>query len=290
VLDTAGQQPVPGAQVTPSWDLAPVTTGADGSYSLGALASPPANPFKLTVSAPGFITREVWVGWIFGVRNDVTLDVIRDAPPFSMDFYQQMVRGMYDQPGAPWTVLRLATSPKFYVRTVDQDGRAIEPEVLDVVRDALQRGVPAFTAGKLTAAAIESGTDVRPDASGWINVDILRTSDSDAFACGTAFIGANPGRITLYDDVCNCGSRKIPGETVMHEVGHAMGFFHVSDRKSLMYPTVSGYCPVGDLSPAEKYHSAIAYSRPRGNTEPDNDPSTSKFLNAGPRARVLVIN
>jgi hypothetical protein len=216
--------------------------------------------------------------------------MIKDSSPFSMDFYGQLVRGRYDQEGAPWAVLRLATSPKFYVRTVDQSGRAIEPEVLDVVRDALQRGVTAFTAGKLAAAAIESGADVRPDAAGWINVDIVRTTDSDAITCGTAFIGANPGRITLYDDVCNCGSRKIPGEVVMHEVGHAMGFFHVSDRKSLMYPTVSGYCPVGDLSPAEKYHSAIAYSRPRGNVEPDSDPSSGKLLTSEDHRRILVVN
>ena len=67
----------------------------------------------------------------------------------------------------------------------------------------------------------------------------------------------------------------------MHEVGHAMGFFHVADRKSLMYPFIAGDCPAGELSAAESYHSAIAYSRPRGNTEPDHDPSSGTAATAG---------
>ena len=64
----------------------------------------------------------------------------------------------------------------------------------------------------------------------------------------------------------------------MHEVGHAMGFFHVADRNSLMYPFIAGDCPAGALSADETYHSRIAYSRPRGNTEPDHDPSSGAAL------------
>jgi hypothetical protein len=59
-----------------------------------------------------------------------------------------------------------------------------------------------------------------------------------------------------------------------------MGFFHVGDKKSLMYPFVAGDCPAGELSAAESYHAGIAYSRPRGNTEPDHDPSDVAALTA----------
>jgi bifunctional non-homologous end joining protein LigD len=34
------------------------------------------------------------------------------------------------------------------------------------------------------------------------------------------------------------------------------------------------------LSAAEQYHAAIAYSRPRGNTDPDADPSNSQTITA----------
>jgi hypothetical protein len=279
IVDTFARGPITGAQITPSWDLAAVTSGTDGSYSLAAIPNPPTSPYKLTVTNAGFVPRETWVSWERGARTNVTLDIIRDAAPFSMDFYRQMVRGTYDQPGAPWPVLRWDVAPKFYLKTVDQNGRPIEPEVLIVVREALHRAVPAYTGGRLNTDVVESGTEVRAEIEGWINIDIIRDPD-ETRTCGTAFIGRNPGTITLFNDVCSCGSRKIPGATVMHEVGHVLGYFHVSDRNSVMYPFIPGNCPPGDLSPSEAYHAAIAYSRPRGNTDPDNDPSSGRQLRA----------
>jgi hypothetical protein len=59
-----------------------------------------------------------------------------------------------------------------------------------------------------------------------------------------------------------------------------MGFWHVSDRSSVMFPFDSGDCRSGTLSAAESYHAGIAYSRPRGNTDPDRDPSAGAALTA----------
>jgi len=279
VVTTGSAQAVSGATVTPAWSLAAVTTDAGGSYQLGDTANPPSTPYQLTISGAGLISHDVWVTWARGPRTGVTLDVIRDGPPFSMDFYRQFVRGTYDQPGAPYPVLRWTSNPSFYVKTIDQNGRAVEPEVLANVLDALGRAVPAFSGGHLAAAAIETGTETRNAAAGWINVDIHRDPNEQRI-CGFANIGANPGSITLNDDVCSCGSNKIPGAVTMHEVGHALGFFHVGDKGSLMYPFVSGDCPAGKLSASETHHAAIAYSRPRGNTEPDHDPTSFASLTA----------
>ena len=271
IVATETSEGVAGATVAPGWTLAPVTADAQGNYQLGDVANPPSTPYPVTLSAPGMISHDVWISWTRGARTGVDLDLIRDAAPFNMNFYRKFARGTFDQPGAPYPILRWTTAPSFYVKTTDQNGRAIEPEVMVRVLDAIRQAVPAFTGGRYSAAAIETGTESRSQTLNWINVDIKR-DPAERRICGQAFIGANPGRITLNDDVCSCGSNKIPGAVTMHEVGHAMGFFHVDDRASLMYPFIAGDCPAGALSAAESYHARIAYSRPRGNTEPDRDP------------------
>jgi hypothetical protein len=278
VVTTGTQQAVAGATVTPGWSLTPIEADANGNFELGDRSNPPSTPYPVSVSAPGFVTHDLWITWQRGPRTNVMLDIIRDAAPFSMAFYQQFVRDMYDKSeGAPWPVLRWNTAPSFYVRTVDQNGRPIEQRVLAITLDAIRRAVPAFTGGQYSVAAIETGSDARPATPDWINVEFIRDRKQDSL-CGRASVGRNPGTITLWEDVCDCGSNKVPGSVTMHEVGHAMGFFHVSDKKSLMYPFDDGGCRAGSLSAAESFHAAIAYSRPRGNRDPDHDPSSFATL------------
>ena len=252
-----------------------MTAGTDGAYELGALQNPPTGPHDVTISASGFVTRKAWLDWQFGNRAGVTLDLIRDAAPFSMDFYNEIARGTFDDEQAPWPLLRLPAAPTFYVKTVDQNGRAVEPEVLSVVLDAIGRAVPAYSGGRF-AASIETGGASRVPRDGWVTVNIIRDAEDDE-TCGLAYIGRLAGEITLHNDICSCGSVKIPGSVVMHEVGHALGFFHVDDTDSVMYPIIPRRCPPGKPSEAELYHAAIAYSRPRSNTQPDDDPATGPF-------------
>ena len=152
-------QGVGGATITPGWSLAAITADGDGQYQLGAVANPPTTPYPVSISAGGFVSHDAWITWARGPRTGVTLDLIRNAAPFSMEFYRQLVRDSYDKSdGYPWRNLRWTTAPSFYVKTVDQNGRPVEPEVLAVTLDALRRAVPAWTANHYTAAAIETGT------------------------------------------------------------------------------------------------------------------------------------
>ena len=288
MVDTVGHQAIAGATVRPAWNLGAVASSADGAYVLGSDSVPPPNPSKLTVSADGFVTREQWVT-VQAQRSDVTLDLIRNSAPFSMDFYRQLARGAFDQEGGPYPLMRWSQVPKFYLRTKDQLDRSIPTDVIATIRDAVIRAVPLWT-GDQYAAIIESGPDVRLSTPGWINI-VITTDPGERVTCGQSYIGRDPGEINLnINPVCSCGAVKVPGHVVVHEVGHALGFFHVSDPKSVMYPRAPGNCPLGDVTADERYHAAIAYQRQRGNLEPDNDPSSGPAVRAAAGPSILVKN
>jgi hypothetical protein len=260
---------VSGARVTPEGGTA-VTTDASGNYRISGTTPATSNPYKVTVESSGHLTREFYVQYRAGDRTGLDANVIRDAAPFSLGFYRQLVRDDYDKmTGSLELVWRLTESPKFYVRTVDQKGRAIEPEVLNVVLPAIRKAVGDWSNGVLSVQTLETGAETRERTDGWVVVNITR--DYQSPYCGWAYVGSSRGEIELVDDRCACGSTKISGTVVAHEVGHSMGFFHVDDSRNLMFPYVPGKCPPGNLSANERYHSALAYSRTRGNADPDAD-------------------
>ena len=209
VVATGSEQNVGGATLTPGWSLAPVTADCGGELRARSSGEPPSSPpYPLTISQSGFISHDVWITWQLGPRTNVTLDLIRDAPPFSTDFYREFIRDMYDKSdGSPWPLQRWTTPPSFYVRTLDDTGHPVESGVIDTTIDALRRGVSGYTAGRYAVAAVATGTEVRPGAADWINVDFMHAESSDT--CGTAYVGRNPGTITLYLDVCGCGSVRV---------------------------------------------------------------------------------
>jgi len=162
---------------------------------------------------------------------------------------------------------------RFYVRTVDETLRPVIPTALANVRQGIHDAVQGFSGGRLETI-IEEGTEARPETVGWINVEILKEIPGGDY-CGVATrVSGNPMTIKLRLDACGCGSNRLPADIVIHEVGHAMGLFHVEGDNAIMAASLPSHCRAVRPSPMETHHAQLMYLRPRGNRDPDRDPTT----------------
>ena len=136
---------------------------------------------RVTVSAPGHITRETAIA-------TATVDLIRDAAPFDLAFYRQLVRNAFEAPDSIQPLRRQRQSPRVYVRTVDEAGAAIDAATLRVVTDNITaRLIESLSGGAITLAALESGTDTRIGMPGWITVSWPTLEGR----CGQATVGGD---------------------------------------------------------------------------------------------------
>ena len=265
-MATSSDTSIAGARVESF--IANATTDGDGRFTLTAPTGPPAN-LGITVSADGHRPRETVIR--FPRPGELLIDLMATAPPFSETFYNQLVRDAYDQPERVYPTFRWERHMRFYLKTIDETLRVAAPEVLATVRQGIRDGVRAFSAGQYEAI-IEEGTETRPERVGWINVLLLQEIPEGDY-CGLATsVGGDPMTLKLRLDRCGCGSIKIPSDLVLHEVGHAMGLFHVEGNDDVMATAFYNNCRPTQPSAREQYHSALMYARPRGNRDPDRDP------------------
>ena len=279
VVDVATGSPVAGATITVDTgsNVTTLTTSSSGSWEYAqAIGTPLAVPME--ISAPGFVTRKAYVRWQLGTRTDIRIDLIREAAPFSMLFYRQFVRNLFDAPGdPPEQIRRWTTNPNFYVNVVNP---RVPGEIPQIERDRLatliRDAVPPLSGGRLQAGAIEFGAGERPPRLGYIAVTLFHEPEGER--CGSAQVGTNPGRIWInYGATSLCGSRcgNFAWSTIVHEIGHAMGFWHVAEGWILNTSWFDRDCDKVAFSPAELFHANIAYSRPIGNRDPDIDPASA---------------
>lgn len=181
---------------------------------------------------------------------------------FSLSFYRMLAHNALDRP--IYSLTRHAQAPRIYLRTIHANGSAIDAFTLNQTAAALENTAGALT-GVFGLAGIERGTGTRAGQPGWITVSW--TDDPTEQYCGRAAVGG--GWVDLYTNTpeCRCsGGPAVTLSAVKHELGHALGFYHTDGLDDLMYPIIR-QC---DQNPSEreKYHAALAYTRPIGSAAP----------------------
>ncbi len=259
-----------------------VETPASGSFVFDLSAAGASS--RLSLSAPGIIPRSVPVA--LGVPTQLTVDAIVDGNGFNLDYYRRLVRGTLDRPALP--LRRWTRAPRIYLRTIDEQGLPVDEAHLRQVEAALLDDPAAWTGGRFGIAEMVRGTASRIGDPEWITVRWANPSVDSI--CGSAQVGYPGGWIELHhlNPRCHCDGGLVSQGTVRHEFGHAMGFFHTDEPGDVLSTKRSGaeWC-YGRPSALERFHAAIAYSRPVGNVDPDWDPG-SAVQTFEPRPIVVV--
>lgn len=271
VVDNQSRAPIAGARLQMNGSV--IVTDTNGRFTASAL---PPGAVQYELSGPQRLTHVSQVN-VQGVRENVELDLIADADPFSLGFYRQFARGSFESAALdstrPWTM-----APSFYMRTVTDDtGEIVVPEILAGVRRVITNSVPELSGGRLSVAAFETGTETRAAQAGWVNVTFFNTFPTEN-AIGDANIGGDIGRIRLAYDPPRRESRIDCNYWVVavadHEIVHTMGFHHTGAPwgGGSDYDFQSAGCSGTGRTDRTRYHAAVMYSRPRGNSDPDYDP------------------
>ena len=268
--------PIPAPEPTPAPSGITITgtiTSTATAQVIGHFSAISAGlPAPVTVSVPGYVTRQAWVS-----SATPTVDLFPEIG-FDLEFYRQLARDNFDKTrGGNETLLVLPQSPSFYMEV--EGAKGLSTAVAQRLELVARRIVPAMSGGRLHVVRWETGPAPREPQDGWIMVE----RRDEKGACGRAMVGASAGHIWLDANGQNCTYDAV----FAHEIGHALGFFHVEQKGSMMYPQQRNSNLADAPTELERAHAAFAYARPRGNRDVDADPIPSSGVSL---PRVVVVD
>lgn len=265
-----GSDPSPVAPTPLSSEAAaptPIFTGAvtetvSGAPVMGFTAD--VRGSRVTVSAPGYLTRETAV-------TAATVDLIRETAPFDLDFYRRFVRNAHEAPEGLEPLRRQTHAIQVYVRTVDEAGEPVNGRTLDRAVATLLDEPGQWTGGQFGIVTLERGTATREGQAGWVTIKWLNPPQEDL--CGRAQVAGAWIELNYLGSRCVCPDGSFAPKIIRHELGHVMGFWHTGSNDDLMSGLTWTDCNKRQ-SARERYHAAIAYARPIGSRDVDVDPGS----------------
>lgn len=168
--------------------------------------------------------------------------------------------------------------------------RAISRTQLDCLANGLGAEVGPLTGGHLGWTSIdigevEPGVRFRTDQTPEGTIVVLLSVSLDTAGRGTAYLGTEPfvltrGAMWLTADIDFC----LTSLLYRHELGHALGYQHVTRTTSIMSPVG---LPAG-LTEFDRNSIAILFQRRPGNLLPDRDPAGSPVNVSASAARQVA--
>lgn len=277
-LDIAGVPP-DGLIVGYTVDLQARLTWSNGAYTIVTAAWASSAPALADVAEDG--TLRAYAAGVVTVTAraegfTAAAEVEIRPPGPDETFWRQFAFNDYECSRGTETCFDLAqrvlwrlptSSPDFLLRT-----DSLDSEITGRIRETIPHAVPQLTGAPYTGR-VEAAPQNAPEPVGgtWIVVEgaapqqtptssACRQIELEAADCGRAYIGRQRGCILLNTNRRSCLTRSL----IMHEIGHALGFYHTPNAVDIMHRTPR--VPGRDFSPLEQHHGRFAYTQRRGAT------------------------
>lgn len=258
---TVEGSPVSGATLSASGVTA--RSAADGSFALDL----PAGEHRITVSGPGIVERTTTIR---APQDGLSLDVIPDRGPWTLDFYREIARngagGGDLRPLTPWD-----GELTFFIDTRPEPttGAEIPAETVEFVKQAIRVTVPLLSGGRYTGECIEATREPPADMTP-----------------GTVILRWNTAEVAEFAETAGAFAYRVGGDAnvvvfrhiaetwaVHHEIGHVMGLYHPLGGLRPSHMWYSGELEPPHFTEWDIFHARVLYSRPAGNTDVDVDPA-----------------